>query len=96
MVFQNFTVFKDFIDEILPQSKICTKSAINPFYIQFSLDYFEGELQDETLLECFSERMESIGIHFEYCSKTGIHNIEFPNAEFLFIFLVKTLQNLNQ
>jgi len=96
VVFQNFTVFKDFIDEILPQSKICTKSTLDPFSIQFSFDCFEEDLQDEALLECFSDRLERIGIQIENSSKTGIHHMEFPNIEFLFIFLVKTLQNLNR
>ncbi len=94
--FQNFTVFKHFIDENLPPAKIMTKSPRTPFSIQFSIDCFAEGMQDEIFFNCFSEKLESIGIHLEYCFTTGIYQLEFPNVEFLFIFLVKTLQNLHR
>ncbi len=94
--FQNLSVFKQFIDEHLSKTKIITKSAYNPFSIQFSFDCFADGLQDEALFDCFADKLEFIGIHLEYCFKTGIYRLEIPNVEFLFIFIVKTLQNLKE
>ncbi|MHA1673312.1 MAG: hypothetical protein ACTSYI_06770 [Promethearchaeota archaeon] len=94
--FQNLIAFKHFIDNYLPLVKILTKSAHKPFTIQFSFDCFADGLQDEALYDCFADKLEYIGINLEHSFKTGIYRLEFPNVEFLFIFIIKTLQNLNE